>query len=222
MYTVIFASNIKQATFLQKGFACENLPSEIIAPDAVQQLLERKLYQADGIFLLLEAGTVFAEFIDKCRLIHPGIPVIILASQFEPSFNDLYQSGKISAYFIRPFPFRQITAEMKYLIFSRREKTEPEKYTVRDLELDIQSHQLRINSNPVYLRNKEFSLLHYMVANKGKVVTRPEILEHVWDRNADVLTNTVDVHVSQLRKKIRKNTGDVFIHTVPCMGYIVE
>jgi len=90
-----------------------------------------------------------------------------------------------------------------------------------ELLLDLNSYRCFIGESEISLRNKEFFLLHYFLINIGKVISRTEILEEVWDRNICCATNTVDVHISKLRKKLRKITKRCFIRTVPCIGYIL-
>ncbi len=91
-----------------------------------------------------------------------------------------------------------------------------------DLKLNIPARKLIISDNCILLRNKEFSLLEYFLKNVGKVVSRTEILEEVWDRNICCSTNTVDVHVSSLRRKIRTYLKFDPIKTIYCIGYVFE
>lgn len=88
--------------------------------------------------------------------------------------------------------------------------------------LDMISRKVFVSGKYIYLRNKEFCLLEYFIKNIGKVLTRTIILEDVWDRNILCPTNTVDVHVSSLRRKIKSCEDGDFIRTVPCIGYIFE
>ena len=90
------------------------------------------------------------------------------------------------------------------------------------IKLNTSSHKVFVKDSPVFLRNKEFALLEYFMQNMGKVLSRTQILEDVWDRNICCPTNTVDVHVSSLRKKVGKYFGNGFIRTVHCVGYIFE
>ncbi len=90
-----------------------------------------------------------------------------------------------------------------------------------DLRVDIASRRLFIGSRFVFLRNKEFSLLEYLLRNPNRVLTRTQILEDVWDRNIFCSTNTVDVHMRSLRKKLGTDLNQS-IRTVHCVGYIFE
>jgi DNA-binding response OmpR family regulator len=222
MHTLILASNLQQAAFIKKGMICENLSATVLPFDTKGVLLLSSMTEADGVLILADNPASAIITVDNCRLLRPMIPIIILSPKNDTVFQSLVEGRKIIHYFIRPFPFRQIAAEMKYAIFRQREKIEVGKYILRDLELDVLSHRVKVKSTTVYLRNKEFSLLHYLMANRGRVLTRSDILHHVWDRNTDILTNTVDVHVSLLRKKIEKLVGGNYIRTVPCLGYVLE
>lgn len=90
------------------------------------------------------------------------------------------------------------------------------------LKLDCGGRKLFINGDKVVLRNKEFSLLEYFMNNVGRVLSRTQILEDVWDHNICCPTNTVDVHVSSLRKKLESFSSGYLIRTVHCIGYIFE
>lgn len=91
-----------------------------------------------------------------------------------------------------------------------------------NVKLNLLSRKLFVSGKEIGLRNKEFSLLEYFLNNIGRVVSRTQLLEEVWDRNICCSTNTVDVHISKLRKKITNQTNKCFIRTVHCIGYICE
>lgn len=89
-------------------------------------------------------------------------------------------------------------------------------------KIKTDSRKFFVSGIEVPLRNKEFNLLAYFLDNVGKILTRTQILEDVWDRNICCATNTVDVHVSSLRRKLRTYLNHDFIRTVNCVGYIFE
>ncbi len=90
------------------------------------------------------------------------------------------------------------------------------------LEIDCDARRFFLGGRLVSLRNKEFTLLMYFVRNMGRVLSRTQILEEVWDRNIMCSTNTVDVHVSSLRQKFRRHVNKDYIKTVHCVGYLFE
>ena len=88
--------------------------------------------------------------------------------------------------------------------------------------LDLLRRKVYVKGESMVVRNKEFQLLKYFIQNVGRVKTRMEILEEVWDRNWCSNTNTVDVHVWSLRNKLKCYLGCECIRTVHCVGYIFE
>lgn len=90
------------------------------------------------------------------------------------------------------------------------------------VRLEPVSRKFYISGTYIFLRNKEFTLLEYFMSNIGTVLSRTQLLEAVWDRNIFCSTNTVDVHVSNLRTKMRKHVNRDLIRTVHCIGYIFE
>lgn len=220
MHTVILTQNMQQAAFIRKGLSYENISAEIIPANRGD--IEKNLQFIDGIFLHLDTSRGLAEMLSRCHKWQPGKPLFVLANKLDRELEGVVREGKIDYCAVRPFHFRQLAMEMRHTIFRKKEKIEHERYILRDLELDIPSHRVKYRNKSLHLRNKEFSLLQFMMANRGKVLTRNEILENVWDRNASIMTNTVDVHVSQLRRKIDRTAKRQFIRTVPCTGYILE
>lgn len=91
-----------------------------------------------------------------------------------------------------------------------------------EIRMDLKTRKFFIRDYEVFLRNKEFDLLYYLILNRGRVVTRTQILEEVWDRNICCSTNTVDVHVSTLRGKFMKHLNDRLIRTIHAIGYTLE
>lgn len=90
------------------------------------------------------------------------------------------------------------------------------------LKIDLARRKVFVGERFLPLRNKEFLLLEFFIRNFGVVLTRTMILEKVWDRNICCPTNTVDVHVSSLRKKLNHYFEVSMIKTVYCVGYIFE
>jgi DNA-binding response OmpR family regulator len=93
-------------------------------------------------------------------------------------------------------------------------------HSYKGLKLDFVSMKVWVNNHRIFLKNKEFSLLKFLFLNKGKALSRQDIYEEVWDMNAVALTNTVDVHIMMLRKKIERPFNKTFIKTIHSFGYI--
>jgi len=224
MITFMLSQNSQQAEFIKKGLFYENLNVELQKLKSVATVkdLEKEMGFADGIFILSDDFALMDDTLRKIRAVRADVAVCILTQFNDSKLRVWLKSGLIQFYFVRPFHFRQIASEMKFLIFEKREALVQSRFEHRDLSLDVSRHQVKLKNEAVYLRNKEFSLLQFMLANKGKVLSKSSILENVWDHNAKISTNTVDVHISQLRRKIDKRAKANYIRTIPCTGYILE
>ena len=103
----------------------------------------------------------------------------------------------------------------------RKYEFEQKNICYKDIEINLNRREVFISKKKIILRNKEFILLKYLIENRGRVLTRINIIESVWDINADVFTNTVDVHMSKLRKLFNgfQSTKGI-IQTIHSVGYL--
>lgn len=120
-------------------------------------------------------------------------------------------------YLVKPFAFAELSARVRSLL--RRESEASPVLEVGPLSLDHARFEATRDAEPLDLTAKEFALLHYFMANAGKVLSQEHLLEHVWDEMTDPLTNVVRVTVSNLRKKLGEPQ---LIKTVPGRGYRLE
>jgi len=150
------------------------------------------------------------------------IPVILLTALGSP--DDVIAGLETGAddYITKPFHFRELLARIHALL--RRKTPEPAVRVLRlaDLELDDDSKSVVRDGRPIHLTSKEYKLLHYLMSNAGRVLSREQILEHVWNVGFDMGTNTIDVYVNYLRNKIDKPFDTRLIHTVIGMGYVLR
>ncbi len=122
-------------------------------------------------------------------------------------------------YLVKPFSFEELVARIRTLM-RRVPQLSGDILTLKDLQLDTRSQIVTISKKPVELTLREYGLLEYFLRNKGAVVTREDILTHVWDRFHDSFSNVVDVHLKNLRKKLPKEYAKR-IQTVWGKGYRV-
>ncbi|HCC83431.1 TPA: DNA-binding response regulator [Candidatus Uhrbacteria bacterium] len=120
-------------------------------------------------------------------------------------------------YLVKPFSFEELVARIR-TILRRAPQVVSDILTLGDLKLDTRSQTLSVDDKPIELTLREYGLLEYFLRNKGAVVTREDILSHVWDRFFDSFSNVVDVHLKNLRKKLPK-TYAKRIQTVWGKGY---
>jgi two-component system, OmpR family, copper resistance phosphate regulon response regulator CusR len=147
-------------------------------------------------------------------------PVLILSAR--DSVDDRVRGLEQGAddYLVKPFAFVELLARARVLL--RRGAPTPEKLQVGDLMLDCIRRKVTRNGEGIELAPKEFSILEYMMRNRGRPLSRTMIVEHVWDMDYDGLTNIVDVYIRHLRSKIDDKYPTKMIHTVRGIGYMLD
>lgn len=122
-------------------------------------------------------------------------------------------------YLVKPFHFSELLARANALVRRPPINTEQAVLRVADLELNLLQHKVTRGGMEIDLLPREFTLLHYLMKNADRVVTRTMLLEHVWDFHFDPKTSVVETHISRLRVKIDKPFDRPLIHTVHRSGY---
>lgn len=126
-------------------------------------------------------------------------------------------------YLVKPFKFTELIARIRAL--KRRHNgnfAEENKLQVADLEIDLDARIAKRSGNEIKLTSTEYRMLEYFMKNQRKVISRMDLLEHVWGVDFNMATNVVDVYVNYLRKKIDKEYEQKLLHTVVGMGYILK
>ena len=124
-------------------------------------------------------------------------------------------------YLTKPFSFRELTARIRALL-RRDAQLRPDVFEIDDLIVDSASHRVSRGSHNVQLTAKEYALLEYLARRAGQLVSRTEIAAHVWDDSFDPFSNTIEVYINRLRKKIDGNHSPKLLHTRRGEGYILE
>lgn len=124
-------------------------------------------------------------------------------------------------YLAKPFQFRELLARTRALT-RRRSDSGNRILQIDDLTMDLHAKKVQRNDVEIRLTAREFHLLEYLLRNQGRVLSRVDILENVWEMSFDPGTNVIDVYVNYLRKKIDRNQGTKLIHTVVGMGYVMR
>lgn len=149
--------------------------------------------------------------------IHTPILMLTAKDQLQDRVSGLNTGA--DDYLVKPFAFEELLARVRALL-RRPKQTLENKLSVEDLSLDPTSYVVKRAGKNISLSSKEFSLLEYLIRNAGRILTKESIIGHVWDYDADVLPNTVEVYIGYLRTKIDKPfKGSSLIHTVRGFGY---
>ncbi len=124
-------------------------------------------------------------------------------------------------YVSKPFSFEELHARMQ-AILRRPQGIQSSLLTIDDLVLDSAKQIVTRDGKSIYLTRKEFSLLEYMLKHKSVVVSRGQIMEHIWDLDLDPFSNTIETHILNLRRKIEAPSKTKLIHSVPGRGYKID
>lgn len=220
MQSLLLADDLHQGQFVSHGLKYESIPTRLLSVFTSTDEIANEASSCDVVFFLSQNLQLVETLLPYLSSSHRVPFIVVLAQYHDPLLFEYVQSKKIHRFFLRPFPFRSIANEIRTLVYRQREESSYQVLKVRDLELNRDLHEVRWKGQTIHLRHKEFVLLEFLMLNTGKLLSRETILESVWDRNANIFTNTVDVHINKLRKKIDYNVSEKFIHTVHCSGYI--
>jgi DNA-binding response OmpR family regulator len=166
--------------------------------------------------------------LELCKYIRqelPNIPIIMLTALGTTDDKvEGFDSGA-NDYMVKPFDFRELHVRIRELL--RRSKTAgniPGNFilTAGDLEMNLRTRIVQRGNKEINLTRKEFRLLEYMMSNQGRVLSRAEIAENVWETAFDTGTNFIDVYINYLRKKIDKDYEHKLIQTRAGVGFIFK
>lgn len=213
----------KVASFVKRGleeneFSCE------IASDG---LMGKRMFDSgDYDLIILDLNLPYKNGIELCKEIRSSdqkIPILMLTAlgTTEDKLSG-FDSGA-DDYLVKPFEFRELLARIRALLKRTSiAETGGNVLSLLDLNVNLNTYEVTRSGKKIDLTQKEFALLVYLLRNKGKVVSRMDIAENVWDINFDTGTNIIDVYVNFLRKKMDKDFSQKLIHTQTGVGYILK
>jgi len=146
------------------------------------------------------------------------VPILVMSVKPEPSTKVELLDAGADDYISKPFSLDELLAMIRALL-RRPRQLSGEILIFNDLTLDTKAHIVRRANKEIHLTPKEFMLLEYLLRNKGAVLSRSMILEHVWNMDTDPFSNTIESHILSLRRKIDPDGKRKIIQTVPGVGY---
>jgi DNA-binding response OmpR family regulator len=145
-------------------------------------------------------------------------PIVMLTARDAVDDRVIGLNSGADDYLTKPFAFAELLARI-HAVLRRSALTRPVVLQAADLALDPVTHRVTRGGAPISLTPKEYAILEVLLRHAGRVVTRAQLAERVWEVEPDALTNLVDVHVSHLRRKIDHGHAPPLIHTVRSHGY---
>lgn len=203
----------------------EGLEEESYAVDLSfdgQEGLNAARYEEYDLIILdrmLPGGMDGAEICETLRKEGNHTPVLMLTARDQVRDRVQGLNSGADDYVVKPFSFEELLARVKALL-RRPHETLGDVLSVGDLTMNTTTHEVTRASKPIQVSSKEYALLEYLMRNKNKVLSKHNIITHVWDFDADILPNTVEVFVAYLRAKIDKPfDGPALLQTVRGFGY---
>ena len=224
MKVLIIEDERKIARALKQGFEQERSVVEVCydGRDGLSAALGDE-YDVIVLDRMLPGGMDGVQICEQLRARGVQTPVIMLTAKGQIRDRVAGLNSGADDYLTKPFSFEELLARVRALL-RRPHDTVGNLLRVGDLELDTISFDVRRDGKQIELTQTEFSLLEYLMRNYGRVLSKTNIINHVWDFDADVLPNTVEAYIGYLRNKIDKpfKDKDPLIQTVRGFGYKIE
>ena len=221
MRLLLVEDDKRVAHFIKKGLQ-ENHYAVDVAYDGVEGFYLATHEEYDLIILDIMLPKIDGiELLKGIRKHGINRPVFFLTAKDET--KDIVEGLDAGAddYLAKPFSFNELLARIRSLL-RRGKPVKTTVFEVANLKLNITRHEVVRDNQKIELTPKEYALLEYFVLNKGQVLTRTMISEHVWDYTFDTMTNVIDVHINHLRNKIDRNFTPQLIHTIKGVGYVFK
>jgi len=222
MQILVVEDEEKIAHFLRRGLMEESYAVDV-AYDGEDALYKFDVNEYD--FVILDLIIPKIDGIKVCREVrkkNKNIPILVLTARDSVEGKIEGLDAGADDYMTKPFSFDELTARIRALLRRGKEAT-PAVLKMYDLRLDPATKTAKRGSKLISLSAREYALLEYFMRNKNIVLSKTQILEHVWDYNYDGFSNIVETYVKYLRKKLRTKAKDAeLIHTARGFGYIMK
>lgn len=220
---LVVEDETKVALFIKKGLETQAY-TVTVAADGREG---KRLIGTDRFDLvILDVNLPFVSGLELAQYIrrkNAQLPILMLTALDSTTDKLMGFEAGADDYLAKPFDFLELLARVRALL--RRtappDETQPV-LRLADLELDLREKVARRTGRSIDLTAREFALLEYLLRNQGRVVSRVDIAEQVWDIGFDTGTNVIDVYVNYLRNKIDRDAPVKLIHTVVGMGYVLK
>jgi DNA-binding response OmpR family regulator len=221
MKVLVIEDEKSVAAFLRQGLEEQSFSVDV-AYDG--QMGRQMALQNQYDIILLDVVLPHFNGLQLCREIKQKAPAPVLMLTALGTTEDIVTGLDSGAddYLAKPFKFQELLARMRALARRTGNGVTETNFRMADLEVDFRSKEIKRGGKLIKLTVREFYLLHYFIQNKGRVVSRADIAENVWENSFSTGTNVVDVYVNYLRNKIDKNFSPKLVHTVYGMGYILR
>jgi len=217
MKVLVVEDEKRIANFIRKGLEEQGFVVECSA-DGNEAYFLATTQQYDAIVLdIMLPGRDGLSILQNLRKQANGVPVLVLTARSE--LGERIEGLNLGAddYMTKPFYIEELVARLHALV----RRVSGERLTILqagELSVNLVTREVKVGNAPVRLTVREFNLLEYLMRSPGRVLTRTQILEHVWGYDFDIETNLIDVHIQRMRKKLGPGIASM-IETVRGVGY---
>src|ERR687888_2724168 len=192
-----------------------------LAEDGVAALEESALFEPDAV--VLDLGLPRLDGIEVCKRLRDTSDVPILMLTARDSLDSRVEGLDTGAddYLVKPFERQELLARLRALM-RRRPPRGSAGLVVGDLILNPDTREVTRGDRPIDLTNREFELLEYLMRNQRLVISRERLLEEVWGYDPMAMTNTIDVFISNVRRKLEAGAEPRLLHTKRGAGYVIK
>ena len=221
MKFLIVEDDLNTATILKESLAAFSHTVEITG-DGADGLFLAKSYEYDAI--LLDNSLPNKDGLSVCREIRSAgktTPILFMSVDGETDTKLKAFKNGADDYMTKPFPLEEMRARID-AVTRRSSAVKGSTVSVADLAIDLDNHMVSRGGKAVHLTRKEFHMLEYFMRNAGRILSRAQLMEHIWTADGNPFSNTVEAHISNLRNKLNAGHKPNLIANVPGQGYVLD
>jgi DNA-binding response OmpR family regulator len=222
MRILVVEDDPKVSRFIQRGLLEERYTVDVAETgQEALRLTAEKDFDLILLDILIPApGGI--EVLSTLRRLGLKAPVLMLTAKDDVETKVSALDLGADDYLTKPFVFAELLARVRALLRRTHQGGGESRLQAADLILDLVNHKVTRAGKEISLTGREFALLRYLMQNAGRVLTKTQIAEHVWDVDFDTSTNVIEVYISYLRNKLDRGFWPRLIHTVRGVGYVLE
>ncbi|HNZ55128.1 MAG TPA: response regulator transcription factor [Candidatus Paceibacterota bacterium] len=223
MKILIVEDEERLAKLIKKALEKEGFAADYVTDgEAAETRIE--ICHKDYDLVILDLMLPKKDGLEVCRSIRAkkiNIPILVLTAKFDVDDKVKTLDAGADDYLVKPFSLEELVSRIRALL-RRPPQTIPTVLKTQDLTLNNATRKVTRGNKEIKLTVKEFAILEYLMRNPNQVISRSQILDHLWGSDFDSFSNVIDVHVKNLRKKISNGSRRRIIETIRGIGYRIS
>lgn len=162
------------------------------------------------------------KLLEQWRRMYPTIPILMVTARDDVEARVKGLDAGADDYIVKPFYLAELVARVRVALRRTHTVQQEGRLAYADLVMDLKARRVRRGEKEIELSGRSFDLLQFFLEHPGQVLSKEQILNHIWGTDADVDENSVEVYIAHLRQKLEMGGGKRLIHTVRGVGYVLE